>query len=172
MHWLVGGGGSRSVPEKGFKDMEEGVEGVRSEAGGGLPLPWTLPERPPTADPATMGGDRTPTWRPNIQASPASWGCSLSSPSLPSRATPALPPSQLPPRHAHPGVVAGVELLRHGGDVLHQELVPLPLKADLVHVDVDGRHVFVAALDAAVLEMTEGSLVSGTGRRPPGVRAV
>lgn len=97
---------------------------------------------------------------------PPSWGCSLSSP----QASPALPPSRPPPRGAHPGVVAGVELLRHGGDVLHQELVPLPLKVDLVHVDVDGRHVLVAALDAVVLETTEGSVVSGNQRWTPGVQ--
>lgn len=69
------------------------------------------------------------------------------------------PPSPIlpPPRQTHPGVVARVELLCHGCDVLHQELVPLPLKGDLVHVDVDSGDVFIAALDAIVLEVTTES---------------
>lgn len=71
------------------------------------------------------------------------------------------------PRRAHPGVVAWVEFLRHGGDVLHQELVPLPLKVDLVHVDVDGWHVFVATLDAVVLDVTKENLVSRILRSNP-----
>lgn len=51
----------------------------------------------------------------------------------------------------HLGVVARVHLLCDGRDVLQQELVPLLLKVDLVHVDVDGGHVLVAALDPRVL---------------------
>lgn len=67
-----------------------------------------------------------------------------------------MPTIPLASRQTHPGVVARVELLSHGGDVLHQELVPLPLEGDLVHVDVNGGHVFIAALDAVVLEGSVG----------------
>lgn len=90
-----------------------------------------------------------------IQASPQVGNASLPTRLLPSQPLHPLPSAWLPPSHAHPGVVAGVELLRHGGNVLHQELVPLPLKVDLVHVDVNGRHVFVATLDAVVLGVTK-----------------
>ena len=93
-----------------------------------------------------------------MEASAQAGNASLPSPPAPPQTLCPCPPpkvSWLPSRPAHPGVVAGVELLCHGRDVLHQELVPLPLKADLVHVDVDGGHVFVAALDAAVLEATQ-----------------
>lgn len=78
----------------------------------------------------------------------------LCPPSIPHPAA-LLPPP--PPRQTHPGVVARVELLCHGRDVLHQELVPLPLEGDLVHVDVDSGDVFIATLDAVVLEMTTES---------------
>lgn len=74
---------------------------------------------------------------------------------MPSIPHPAAPPP--PRRQTHPGVVARVELLRQGRDVLHQELVPLPLEGDLVHVDVDSGNVFIAALDAVVLETTTES---------------
>lgn len=94
---------------------------------------------------------------------------SLLPPTLLSLATPPISPPWLHPRHTHPGIIAWVELLGHGGDVLHQELVPFPLEADLVHVDVDGWYVFVATLDAVVLEVTKASVVSRILRRPPGV---
>ena len=44
--------------------------------------------------------------------------------------------------------------------------MPFPLEADLVHVDVDGWYVFVATLDAVVLEVTKVSVVSRILRRP------
>lgn len=64
-------------------------------------------------------------------------------------------------RKAHPGVVARVHLHCDGRDVLQEELVPLLLKVDLIHVDVDGGHVLVAALDPFVLSGKEERRDSG-----------
>lgn len=50
------------------------------------------------------------------------------------------------------GVVAWVEFLRHWGDVLSQELEPLFLKANLVHVDVHSGDVLIAAGKTLVLQ--------------------
>lgn len=49
------------------------------------------------------------------------------------------------------GVVSGVELLGDWGDVVLQELQPLLFVADLVHVDVHGGDVLVAAGETLVL---------------------
>lgn len=56
--------------------------------------------------------------------------------------------------------VSGVQLLRDGGDVVLQELEPLLLEADLVHVDVHGRHVLVAAGEPLVLTAHKHTTVS------------
>lgn len=70
-------------------------------------------------------------------------------------------------RQTHPGVVTRVQLLCHGGDVLHQELVPLPLEGDLVHVDVNSGHVFITTLDTGVLEVTRERIEDGTQTPKP-----
>lgn len=36
--------------------------------------------------------------------------------------------------------------------------MPFPLKANLVHVNVNGGNVFIATLDAVVLQVTEESM--------------
>lgn len=138
------------------------------------PAPWNPPPRPRPHDPPPgtpppeappsgglaspqMGGDATPGDQIFSKLSPKpGTPSSLASPNH----THPTPSSLLHPRRTHPGVVARVEFLRHGGDVLHQELVPLPLKVDLVHVDVNGWHVFVATLDAVVLDVTKENVVS------------
>lgn len=48
-------------------------------------------------------------------------------------------------------VVPWIQFLRHWGDVLSQELEPLLLEADLVHVDVHGGDVLIAASQTLVL---------------------
>lgn len=55
------------------------------------------------------------------------------------------------PAVAHLGVVAGENLERDGRDELADEVQPLLVEADLLHVDVVGRHRLVAASDTLVL---------------------
>lgn len=55
------------------------------------------------------------------------------------------------PAVAHLGVVAGENLERDGRDELADEVQPLLVEADLLHVDVVRRHRLVAAGDTLVL---------------------
>lgn len=55
------------------------------------------------------------------------------------------------PAVAHLGVVAGENLERDGRDELADEVQPLAVEADLLHVDVVRRHRLVAAGDPLVL---------------------
>lgn len=56
-----------------------------------------------------------------------------------------------PPVAAHLCVVAGENLECDGRDELADEMQPLAVEADLLHVDVVRRHRFVAASDTLVL---------------------
>lgn len=63
-----------------------------------------------------------------------------------------MPPLLLPlPAVAHLCVVAGENLERDGRDELADEVQPLAVEADLLHVDVVRRHRLVAAGDPLVL---------------------
>lgn len=56
---------------------------------------------------------------------------------------------------SYPGVVAGEHFLCYRCYVLQQELMPFLLIVNLIHVDVDGGDVLVAALDSVVLKNKE-----------------
>ena len=43
------------------------------------------------------------------------------------------------------GVVTGIQFFSHRYDVVFEELEPLFLEADLVHVNVNGGHVLIAS---------------------------
>lgn len=55
---------------------------------------------------------------------------------------------------SYPGVVAGKHFLCYRGDVIQEEFVPFLFIVDLIHVDIDGGHVLIAALDSVILGKT------------------
>lgn len=52
----------------------------------------------------------------------------------------------------YPGVVARIEFLSDRGNIIFEELEPLLLKADLVHVDIHSWDIFITASQTLILE--------------------
>lgn len=53
---------------------------------------------------------------------------------------------------SYPGVVARIEFLSDRGNIIFEELEPLLLKADLVHVDIHSWDIFITASQTLILE--------------------